>query len=143
MHGFGRFSDGADGRRAVSPLTHHHHETPKASPRDNPADRDGWDAVASGRLRKDLAAFRAVQVDRIATRADAPPGRPGRREAKIAVLRPSAAECIEWTGALIALVPTRLILELAFPFGAAVALVMFWSTFGPSFVAAFMNQPVP
>ena len=143
MQGFGRFSDGADGRRAVSPLTHHHHETPRAAPRDGPTDRDGWDAKASGRLRKDLAAFRAVQVERIAAQADTPPGRPGRREAKIAVPRSGTAERIEWTGVLIALVPTRLLLELAFPFGAAAALVMFWSTFGPSFVAAFMNQPIP
>ena len=143
MQNFGRISDGANHRRAIDPVTRHHHETPGATRRAGPEDRDGWDAKASGTLRKDLSAFRAAQIERLAARDDAPPRRPGRRGATHVANLSGVAGRIELADALFALVPTRLLLELAFPAGAAAALVMFWSTFGPSFVAALMNQPVP
>ena len=112
-------------------------------PRDGAAERDRWDAEVSGRLRNDLAAFHAIQVERLAAREDVPPGCPGQQGAKCAVPLPGAASRIEWTDILIALVPTSLLLELMIPFGAAAALVLFWNAFGPSFVAALMNPPVP
>ena len=44
---------------------------------------------------------------------------------------------------LAALVPMQLVINVAFPVGAFAASVMFWNTFGPSFVLALIGQPGP
>ncbi|MXW85604.1 MAG: hypothetical protein F4103_16650 [Boseongicola sp. SB0673_bin_14] len=143
MQGYGELSGAGEGRRVVNVTRHDHHlETPRVAPRDGRDDRDGWDAGASARLRDDLERFRAVQAARIAA-PDDPGRRMERRGAAFAAPRPGVEDRPRWLGAAGALVPVQLVFNLAFAFGAFVASVMFWNTFGPSFVLALIGQPGP
>ncbi len=134
MQGFSQVSDGAEGRRAAGFTENVRHEAHGA------ADRGGRNA---GTLRESLAAFRAAQVERIAVRDGRPGGRRERRGAVLYGPRAGAAGRLEWRDILVALIPTRLALELALSFGTAAALVMFWNTFGTVLVTALTFQPVP
>ncbi|MDE0696011.1 MAG: hypothetical protein OXH76_09300 [Boseongicola sp.] len=143
MQGYGELSGAGHGRRAFNVTRHDHHlETPRAAPHDGPDHRDGWDASTSGRLRNDLARFRAVQAARIAAMDD-PRRRMERRGAAFVAPRTGTADRSGWLGAAGALVPVQLVANLTFAFGAFVASVLFWNTFGPSFVMALIDQPGP
>lgn len=140
MQDSGRFSGGADLRRAVNALRKNPHEMLATALRADPAFRD---ARTLGRLRTDLAAFRADQARRLAVRDEAPVRRRERRSAAFADPRAAAADRFGWLGVLPGRLPVQLITELALSCGLAAALVMFANTFGASFVAAIVGQPVP
>ena len=143
MQDSGRFSGGADLRRAVNSIRKNPHEMLATALRADPAFRDSRDARTLGRLRTDLAAFRADQARRLAVRDEAPVRRRERRGAAFADPRAAAADRFGWLGVLPGRLPVQLITELALSCGLAAALVMFANTFGASFVAAIVGQPVP
>lgn len=143
MQGFARFSDGADGRRVVCVSNHDQLETRRVAPRDDLKDWDCWDSRASGKLRRNLAALRAVQLDHIVAPGDAAAKHRGRGDVVFAAAKTGVTNRIEWRTVLIARLPAQFVVDLAISFGSVAALVMFWNTFGPPFVTALMNQPVP
>ena len=142
MQDFGRLSDGVEDSLADDATRHDLHEFPTIALRADvtvPGDRhDG----TFGRLRDDLAAFRADQVERLAIRNNVTAECREQQGATLAKSRTETAGRLEWQDTPIALVPVQLILELAVSFGIAAGLIMFWSTFGPAIVAALAGQPV-
>lgn len=143
MQDSGRFSGGADLRRAVNSIRKNPHEMLAAALRADPAFRDSRDARTLGRLRTDLAAFRADQARRLAVRDEAPVRRRERRGA--APIGPCKAASGRFGRQRVLSVrfPVQFIAELAFSCGVVVALVMFANTFGASFVAAIAGPQVP
>ncbi len=142
MQDSGRLSGGADLRRAVNAIRDNPHDKLAEALRADATVRDIRDARTLGRLGSDLAAFRADQARRLAAPDETSAARHERRGATFADPRASAAGH-GWQESLSARIPMRFLAELALSGGLAVALVMFWNTFGPSFVAALADQPVP
>ena len=142
MQDSGRLSGGADLRRAVNAIRDNPHDMLAEALRADDTVRHIRDARTLGRLRSDLAAFRADQARRLAAPDEASAARHERRGATFADPRAVAAGH-GWQESLSARIPMRLLAELALSGGLFVALVMFWNTFGPSFVAALADQPVP
>ncbi len=144
MQSYGELSGAGEGRRVVNVTRHDHHlETPRAAPHDGPAaHRHHWDPRAAARLQRDLDRFRAVQAARIVA-PDGPGRRMERRGAAFVAPRTGTEDRPGWLGAAGALIPVQLVVNLAFAFVAFIASVMFWNTFGPSFVLALIDQPGP
>ena len=141
MQDSGRLSGGAELRRAVNAIRDNPHDKLAEALRADATVRHIRDARTLGRLRSDLAAFRADQARRLAAPDEAAAGRQRRCAAFV---DPRAATAGHgWQESLSARIPMRLLAELALSGGLFVALVMFWNTFGPSFVAALADQPVP
>ncbi len=140
MQDSGQPSGGADLRRAVNANRDNPHDMLAEALRADVTVRHIRDARTLGRLRSDLAAFRADQARRLAAPDEASAARRG---ATFADPRATAAAGHGWQESLSARIPMRLLAELAFSGGLFVALVMFWNTFGPSFVATLADRPVP
>ena len=143
MQDFGRLSDGAGEEPLADNATRHDlHEFPMMARRANVTVPDNRHASAFGKLRDDLAAFRADQVERLAVQGGATVENRERQGSAVVNPRTGTAGRFEWREIPIALVPMQLLLELAISFGIAAGLIMFWSTFGPAIVAAIVGQPV-
>lgn len=142
MQDFGRLSDGVEDSPAENATSHELHEIPKIAHRADVTAPGGRKDGTFGKLRDDLAEFRADQVERLAARNSVPAESRERQGATFANSRTGTADRREWQDTPIALVPIQLLLELAVSFGIAVGLIMFWSTFGPAIVAALAGQPV-
>ncbi|MDE0697086.1 MAG: hypothetical protein OXH76_14780 [Boseongicola sp.] len=142
MQEFGQLSDEVEDPLADKPTRHGLHEFPKIAPRADVTAPDGRHNGTFGKLRDDLAAFRADQVERLASRNRVTAEHRERQGATFANFRTGTAGRLDWQDTPIALVPIQLLLELAVSFGIAAGLIMFWSTFGPAIVAALAGQPV-
>ena len=142
MQDSGRISGGADLRRAVNAIRDNPHDMLAEALRADAPVREIRDARTLGRLGRDLAAFHADQARRLAAPDEASAARHERRGATFADPRASAVGH-GWQDSLSARIPMRILAELALSGGLFVALVMFWNTFGPSFVAALADRPVP
>ena len=140
MQDSGRLSGGADLRRAVNAIRDNPHEMLATALRADEAASDILDARTLGRLRRDMAAFRADQARRLAAPDEVPAARRERRAAAFADPRAAAADRLDWQDALLARLPMRPLAELALSCGLATALVMFWNTFGRAFVVAIGGQ---
>ncbi|MXX91064.1 MAG: hypothetical protein F4213_15275 [Boseongicola sp. SB0677_bin_26] len=142
MQDFGRLSDGVEESLADNATRHDLHEFPEIALRADVTAPDDRRDGTFGKLRDDLAAFRADQVDRLASRNGVTAEHRERQGAEFAGSRAGTADRLDWQDTPIALVPIQLLLELAVSFGIAAGLVMFWSTFGPAIVTALADQPV-
>lgn len=142
MQDFGRLSDGAGDSLADNATRQDLHKVPMVALRASVMVADNRHASAFGKLRDDLAAFRADQVKRLAAGGGATVDHRKRQGGTVANPRPGTAGRFEWREIPIALVPMQLLLELAISFGIAAGLIMFWRTFGPAIVAAIAGQPV-
>ncbi|MYI69570.1 MAG: hypothetical protein F4103_12795 [Boseongicola sp. SB0673_bin_14] len=91
------------------------------------ADRDGWQAAASGRFHEDVARFRADLAGQLAE-----------RDSAFANPRAARAERNEWPAMLLANTPMQMAFILAASFGATVAVVMLLGTFGSAIATALM-----
>ncbi|MXY33277.1 MAG: hypothetical protein F4Y60_04130 [Boseongicola sp. SB0664_bin_43] len=142
MQDFGRHSEGVEDPFAGNATLNDLHEIPTIALRADVTGSASGRGSMFGKLREDLAAFRADQVERLSAPVG---GRAGRRERQGATLgspRAGTADRLRWQDGPIALVPLQLLLEVAVAFGIAAGLIMFWSTFGPAIVAALAVQPV-
>ncbi|MDE0521613.1 MAG: hypothetical protein OXH79_06615 [Boseongicola sp.] len=142
MQDFGRLSDGVEDPPADNWTRHNLHGFPKVALRADVTVAEDKDDGTFGKLRDDLAAFRADQVERLAARNRVTAERGERLGAAFANSRTGTAGRPEWQDTPIALVPIQFLLELAVSFGIAAGLIMFWSTFGPAIVAALVGQPI-
>ncbi len=142
MQDFGRLSDGAGEPLADNATGHDLHEIPMVARRANVTVSDSRPASTFGKLRDDLAEFRADQVKRLSAGGGATADHRERQGGTVANPRPGTAGRFEWREFPIALVPMQLLLELAISFGIAAGLIMFWRIFGPAIVAAIVGQPV-
>ncbi len=142
MQDFGRLSDGVEDPLADNATRHDLQEFPKIALCAGVTVAEDKHDGSFGKLRDDLAAFRADQVERIATRNRVTAERHERQGAAFANSRTETAGRLEWQDTPIALVPIQFLLELAVSFGIAAGLIMFWSTFGPAIVAALVGQPI-
>ena len=142
MQDFGRFSEGVREPLADNATRHDFHEVPTSAIRTDVTAPDSRHVSTFGRLREDLAEFRADQVKRLAARGGVTADHRERQGGTFANPRTGSAGRFEWREIPTALVPMQLLLELAVSFGIAAGLIMFWSTFGPAIVAALVGQPV-
>ncbi|MYA87700.1 MAG: hypothetical protein F4X97_04485 [Boseongicola sp. SB0662_bin_57] len=142
MQDFGQLSDGVEVPLADNPTRHDLHEFPTIALRAGVTAPDDRQDGTFGKLRDDLAAFRADQVNRLASRNRVTAEHRERQDARFANSRTGMAGRLDWQDTPIALVPIQFLLELVVSFGIAAGLIMFWSTFGPAIVAALVGQPV-
>lgn len=142
MQDFGQLSDGVEDALVDNPTHHDLREFPTVALRADVTAPDDRHDGTFGKLRDDLAAFRADQVKRLASRNRVVAEHRERQGATFASSRTEAAGRVDWKDTPIALVPIQLLLEVAVSFGIAAGLIMFWSTFGPAIVAALVGQPV-
>ena len=97
------------------------------------ADREGWQAGASGRFIEDAARFRAGLAGRLAERGTA-----------FANPWAARADRREWPAILLGGTPMQLLLLLAASFGGTAAAPVLLGAFGPGIAAALLaSGPVP
>ncbi len=140
MQDTGRLSGGAEARRAANPIRKISRHRPETALHADAAASDIPDVRTLGRLRRDMATFRADQVRRLAARDEASAGRRERQGVPFAGPRAIAASLHGRRGVPMPRIPVHLLAELALPCGLAAALFMFLNTFGSSYVAALAGQ---